>query len=143
MRLKPVQYIIKIFCFIVIDDIVEAGLNSRDVCILCKENEELTREKDLDRLSVETGYTESSDESFSSSSVTRYDIENEDTTKKSKPPRMDTAQHDIPVLGLSDLILKQTKIEEERFKREFNVSKDQHDLAFTNYIEIDKLRLLI
>ena len=105
-----------------IDDIVEAGLNSRDVCILCKENEELTREKDLNRLSVETGYTESSDESFSSSSVTRYDIENEDTTKKSKPPRMETAKHEIPVLGLSDVILEQTKIEEERFKREFNVS---------------------
>ena len=119
-------YIIKIFCFIVIDDIVEAGLNSRDVCILCKENEGLTREKDLDRLSIETGYTESSDESFSSSSVTRYDIENEDTTTD-KPHRMETAQHDIPVLGLSDVILEQTKIEEERFKREFNVSKDQHD----------------
>ncbi|XP_078328933.1 receptor-type tyrosine-protein phosphatase epsilon-like isoform X3 [Crassostrea virginica] len=98
----------------------QAGLNSKDVCILCKENGELTREKDFDRLSVETGYTESSDGSFSSSSVTRYDIENEDTTKKSKPARMDTAQHDIPVLGLSDVILEQTKIEEERFKREFN-----------------------
>nr|XP_022307743.1 receptor-type tyrosine-protein phosphatase alpha-like [Crassostrea virginica] len=98
----------------------QAGLNSRDVCILGKEHGELTREKDFDRLSVETGYTESSDGSFSSSSVTRFDIENEDTTKKSKPPRMETAKHEIPVLGLSDVILEQTKIEEERFKREFN-----------------------
>ena len=127
--MKPITFLVNY-------DIVEAGFSSRGDSNMCKENKELTSEMEVDRLSIETGYTVPSDVSVGSSTVKSYGIANENTTNNTKGSimthKMETDVHSIPVSELPHVILEQSKKENEDFKREFGVSKDQHLLSSTN-----------